>query len=298
MMSSIVDREWNRRQFLKAALAVAGGIVNVEPQECWGAERDEATQWAFLSDIHISHNRKNHYRGFTPYRNLQTVIDQVLPSQPEGVVITGDIARLIGGAGDYKNAKGLLRPLTDRWPLYMAVGNHDSRGNFLRAFQDADPAMSASAGKHIVTVDAGPVRLVLLDSLLFINMSWGLVGGTQRAWLSEYLRFFDDKPVLVCIHHDFARGTSLLDARPLLNLVRPMPHVKAIVHGHSHSFHIMEFDGIHIINLPATGYNLHDEDPIGWVEARLTPTEGRFVLHAIGGNTDQDGYTDTLRWRA
>jgi 3',5'-cyclic AMP phosphodiesterase CpdA len=297
MPDSETHRQWNRREFLKAALAAAGAAVALQPRLSLSAERTDVARWAFLSDTHISVNPENRYRGFYPYRNLQTVVAQMASDLPEGLVVAGDLARLTGHAGDYENLKALLAPITEQRPTYMTIGNHDSRRNFLRAFEYLEDGASVHWRKHVVAADTGPVRLVLLDSLLFSNMSWGLVGGAQRVWLREYLRTFDDKPALLFIHHDVGPGTSLLDVSRLWDIIVPARQVKAVVHGHSHGFGFKRFEGVHVINLPASGYNLHDGDPVGWVQAQLTPEDGRFVLHSIGGNARLDGYTTTLRWR-
>jgi len=118
----------------------------------------------------------------------------------------------------------------------MTIGNHDSRRNFLRAFEYLEDGASASWRKYVIAADTGPVRLVLLDSLLFSNTSWGLVGGAQRTWLKDYLRRFDDKPAILFLHHDVAPGTSLLDVNRLWDIIVPARQVKALVHGHSHRF--------------------------------------------------------------
>jgi len=289
--------ELSRRRFLRAALAAAGGAVALQPRLSLGAERTDVARWAFLSDTHISVNPENRYRGFYPYRNLQTVVAQMASDLPEGLVVAGDLARLTGRAGDYETFKTLLAPITEQRPTYMTIGNHDSRRNFLRAFEYLEDGASARWRKHVIAADTGPVRLVLLDSLLFSNTSWGLVGGAQRTWLRNHLRRFDDKPTLLFIHHDVGPGTSLLDVGHLWDIIIGARQVKAVVHGHSHGFGFRRFEGLHVINLPASGYNLHDGDPVGWVQAQLTPDHGRFVLHSIGGNARLDGYTTTLRWR-
>jgi hypothetical protein len=54
---------------------------------------------------------------------------------------------------------------------------------------------------------------------------------------------------------------------------------------------------MHLINLPAVGYNFNDGEPVGWVEASFTAEGGDFRLRAIGGNTEQDGKRVSLRWR-
>jgi len=84
----------------------------------------------------------------------------------------------------------------------------------------------------------------------------------------------------------------------LFDIIAGVPSVKAVVYGHSHAYGFSERDGIHLINLPATGYNFSDAQPVGWVEALLTSQGGKFTLRAVGGNTDIDGQTHNLRWRS
>jgi len=37
--------------------------------------------------------------------------------------------------------------------------------------------------------------------------------------------------------------------------------------------------------------------PVGWVEANMTAKGGKFTLHALAGNTDDDGSVQRLTWR-
>jgi hypothetical protein len=56
-------------------------------------------------------------------------------------------------------------------------------------------------------------------------------------------------------------------------------------------------DRIHLINLPAIGYNFRDQDPVGWVEARFRSRGVTLTLHASTGNRNEDGKSTTLAWR-
>jgi Icc protein len=287
-----------RRGFLEAGLA-AGGAFVLGTRPTWAAEGREQTRWAFLSDTHIAADPENNYRGFYPYRNFQKVVEWIRSDLPEGLVVTGDLARLTGQAGDYENFKQLLAPLLESRPVCLALGNHDDRDNFLRAFEKPAGEKQPVRGKHIVTFHAGPVRFVLLDSLLYVDKAPGLLGKAQRTWLASYLHTCDDRPTILFFHHTLGDADGdLLDVLRLFDLVGPISKVKAIVYGHSHEYGYSELDGIHLINLPATGYNFAGAEPVGWVEAQLTPTGGKFTLHAIGGNDDFDGFTKTLAWRS
>ena len=296
-MSNIVEQSLSRRHFLKSAMAVAGGVATMGPAQVLGASRWEPTRWAFLSDTHISIDPDNRYRGFCPYQNLQAVTGQLAADLPDGLVVTGDLARLKGHRGDYQNLRDLLTPIAGQRPIHLATGNHDNRVNFLDAFTNSGGRDWLVDGKRIVTVKTGPIMLIILDSLLFVDLPWGRLGRGQRAWLKTYLNATDDIPTILFVHHPIKGRGALLDNESLLNLIRPIPKVKAVVHGHSHEFALRQTDGIHVISLPATGYNQTSKEPVGWLDSHLTGEYGVFTLHAVEGNTRLNRHTEQLRWR-
>lgn len=302
-MSDSNDARMNRRHFLKTAAALTGSVALLG--SCRSLQRAKTTgdsrtaRWAFLSDTHIPADIENNYRGFYPYRNLEKVVPQIVSDPPEGLIITGDLARLEGLPGDYANARTLLAPMIEQRPVCVGLGNHDDRGNFLEAFANAGTGKQAVRGKHVVVMDAGPVRLIVLDSLLYTNKTPGLLGRDQRNWLTEYLQANSDKPALLFFHHTLTDGDGdLLDVPRLFEIVKAAPAVKGLIFGHSHVYSFAEQDGVQLINLPASGYNFNDAQPLGWVEALMTADGAEFRLHAVAGNTDLDGQTTTLRWRS
>ncbi|MBI1791200.1 MAG: metallophosphoesterase [Acidobacteria bacterium] len=256
-------------------------------------------RWALLSDTHIPADPANEYRGFRPAGNLKKIVPEVLASKPEGALICGDLARLEGLAPDYEALKSLLQPVLEKMPVAMALGNHDDRKNFLGAFGAQQQGVQPVSGKHVAIVEAAALRMVLLDSLIQPNSTPGLLGKAQRAWLAGYLQSSSDLPTLLFVHHtlDDSDG-ALLDVPRLFDIVRPHRKVKAILYGHSHRYHYDTLDGIHLINLPAVGYNFNDREPVGWVDSLLTEKGGQFTLRAFGGHREQDGQTVSLRWRS
>jgi 3',5'-cyclic-AMP phosphodiesterase len=299
-MPETLFESMNRRTFLRTSLAAAGTLVAMRAANSLGSETDDkqVLRLAFLSDTHIPADVNNHYRGFYPYRNLQKVVPQVVSASPDGVVITGDLARLTGESGDYANFKKLLNPLAEKTPIYLALGNHDNRKNFLKAFNKTAGQQQSVPDKYVTVVHKAPVRLILLDSLLYTNKVPGLLGKAQRQWLEKYLAESDNTPTILCFHHTLGDGDSdLLDAPRLFRVVEPIQKVKAIIYGHSHVYAYSQHEGIHLINLPAVGYNFSDKEPVGWVQARLRSQGGDFTLHAVGGNRDADGRTTKLTWR-
>lgn len=296
-MSDVSVKRMNRRQLLKTGLAFAGVAVLGSCRSRPEPARHDAP-WAFLSDTHIAADPENNYRGFYPYRNLEKVLSQVASSSPKGVVITGDLARLTGQTGDYENLRKLLTPVADERPVYLAMGNHDDRANFRRIVEKPAGDGQAVKDKHVMVVNGGPVRFLILDSLMLTNETAGLLGKAQRTWMENCLRGPDDRPTILFVHHTFGDGDGdLLDAPRLFDLIAPVKKVKAIVYGHSHEYGFSKFERVHLINLPATAYTFGNAQPVGWVEARLTAQGGTFILHAVAGNTQIDGQTTKLRWR-
>ncbi len=104
---------------------------------------------------------------------------------------------------------------------------------------------------------------------------------------------------MLFVHHTLGDGDGeLLDVQRLFELVRPQRKVKAIFYGHSHKYAFSQEEGIHLINIPAVGYNFSDEEPVGWVDAFFTPQGADLKLNAFGGNRAGDGKTKSLTWRS
>jgi 3',5'-cyclic AMP phosphodiesterase CpdA len=291
----------NRRNFIKTSLAALATTVTLNAGCTTGLKRAQYQQarWALLSDTHIPEDINNNYRGFYPYQNLQKVIPGVISALPDGVAITGDLARLTGQLGDYANLKKLLDPIAEKRPVFLALGNHDNRENFVKVFEKTPGQKQPVQGKHVVVADKPPARLIMLDSLLYVNKVPGLLGKAQRQWLVNYLSECDDTPTILCFHHTLEDGDGdLLDLPRLYSAIKPIRKVKAIVYGHSHEYKFSDFEGIHLINIPAVGYNFNDAEPVGWVEATLTSKGGHFKLHAIAGNKTNDQGVTKLKWRS
>jgi Icc protein len=299
-MADIFFKPMNRRSFIQTGLAAFGTLITLNAGCGTGLmkKNEQQAHLALLADTHIPEDVENNYRGFYPYQNLYKVVPEIISASPDGVFIAGDLARLTGQPGDYANLKKLIEPVAEKTPVFMGLGNHDNRENFRKAFDQTPGEKPAIKGKYVTVVKKTPVRLIMLDSLLYTNKTPGLLGKAQRKWLENYLKESDETPVILCFHHTLSDGDGdLLDVPRLYSMIAPVQKVKAIVYGHSHVYGYSEFEGIHLINLPAVGYNFNDSDPVGWVEARLTRRGGDFVLHAVAGNMDKDGSVTKLTWR-
>jgi 3',5'-cyclic-AMP phosphodiesterase len=261
------------------------------------------SRWALFSDTHIPDSKAStqgasSLGAFGPHENLQLVVTEVLAAKVDAVAVTGDLARLQGKPGDYQQFRKLLQPLTDKLPVCLGLGNHDDRTQFQTVFKDL-PGDHPLAPKQWITVyEHGSVRMIVRDSLQYVNKVSGLLGQAQRNWLATYLDQSDARPTLLCLHHPPGEGDGdLLDTDRLMRIIEPHAQVKAIVYGHSHAYRFSKHEGIHLINLPATGYSFGENAPVAWVEACLDAKQGHFRLHVIKGNTEQDDQTTTLTWR-
>ena len=197
------------------------------------------------------------------------------------------------------NSRELMSPVAAEMPVFIGLGNHDDRNRFLSVF--ADDSISGDRQpvqeKQVLVLEYAPVRIIILDSLLYVNQVAGLLGKAQRQWLSDFLAGCDDRPTVLFVHHTLGDGDGdLLDIDRLYRLVRPHGKVKAIFYGHSHEYSIRRKRKMQLINIPAVGYNFRDSDPVGWLDAVFRPDGVDLTLYAIGGNTEGDGQTTQVNW--
>ncbi|MEK6479794.1 metallophosphoesterase [Catalinimonas sp. 4WD22] len=287
----------SRKTFIRQGAALMGAATFGSSLFSHASTPGKELRYALLSDTHVAEDEKNEYRNFFPYQNLQKVVEQLHNFQHEGIIINGDVARLEGKIGDYQNVKNLLSPMASKVPVHMGMGNHDDREPFFKTFPDNETAKLE--GKHVSIIESNPVRIILLDSLLYVNKVAGLLGKPQREWLEGFLASSDNKPTVLFVHHTLEDGdTDLLDANRMFEIIRPYEKVKAVFYGHSHRYHIEEKNNIYLVNLPAVGYNFNDDEPIGWLDAIFNATGVKLTLHAIGGNMEENGKLSELKWKA
>jgi 3',5'-cyclic AMP phosphodiesterase CpdA len=256
---------------------------------------------SLLSDVHVSGSGSG-----SMAQRLTLAVRQVvsLASRPDKVLVAGDCAHLHGKARDYREYVRLLEPLlAAQLPLHMTLGNHDDRENFW----DALPAGQTKASDTGIERQAAvvPGRLAnwfLLDSLNKTNRGAGELGRDQLGWLEAALDERTDKPALVMLHHNPDRidnKGSLNDSDALFDIVRPRRHVKAMFFGHTHIWNVsQDRSGIHMVNLPATGYTLWLRSFIGWVDCRVHERGARLFVHALKPGAAEDGQVVRLAWRA
>ena len=297
----------HRRAFLQTSLVAGASLLTFG--QVLGDEKQQNVpeHVALLSDTHIDADATKVVRGSVMSANLQKVIADVLaqPQQPAQAFIDGDCAFNVGLPEDYRTLASLLAAFpAANIPLHMALGNHDDRTAFLKQFSSHKEETQAVEGKHVSLVETKHANWFLTDSLQKVNNVTGEIGAQQLDWLSSALKANSEKPAIVLGHHnpqfdarEDGRVTGLQDSRALFDLLESLPHVKAYVFGHTHSWNVKQRDsGLHLINLPPIGYAFNETSPIGWVDAALTATGMQLTLRCTDPNHAQHLTQQELTW--
>lgn len=282
-------------------MAGLSGALNVPAAGAVSTSSEEPSlKVALLSDTHVPTDLdwRQAQNQQSPVEHLKEVVSQVTESGCEDCIVTGDLARLTGDLGDYKNWQALMSPIFAKMRVHVAMGNHDLLKNYYQVFGEPKEKIEAVKLKHVLVIEKAGLRFVVLDTHVELNNSLGLLGKAQRQWLERYLDGEDSRPVFVFLHHALSdEDTDLLDTDRLLKIILPKRQVKAVFYGHSHCYRHTKIEDLDVVNLPATGYSFATEQPIGWMEGRFTAKGVDLILHAIDGNKALDGQRLTLVWR-
>jgi 3',5'-cyclic AMP phosphodiesterase CpdA len=193
---------------------------------------------AQLTDLHITPRGNRAYRVVDTEACLRAAVAAVaaLNPAPDAILITGDLTDA-GLPEEYELLREILAPL--RPPLFVLPGNHDDRAALRAGFADHDLPGSGADPIHY-TVEAFPVRLVILDSVI-PGSGGGRLGPDQIAWLDRSLADQPDRPTVVAFHHPpFLTGIrhmdqiGLADADSLATVIRRHPQVERVLGGHIH----------------------------------------------------------------
>jgi 3',5'-cyclic AMP phosphodiesterase CpdA len=256
---------------------------------------------ALLSDVHVSGSIFGRSMG----NNLAGAVEQVLalPKAPQEILVAGDCAHLTGKGGDYKEFVRKIQPLADAGlPVHMTMGNHDDREHFWEALPGEEAEANAKLRRQSMVIEGTHANWFMLDSLNKTNSSPGELGKDQLEWLAAELDARASKPALIMLHHDPVRNGgqgSLADADALFAVTRPRRQVKAMFFGHTHVWSVVkDRSGMHLVNLPATGYTLWGRSFLGWVDCKVYKADATLKVHTLKANGKENGLTSVLKWRA
>jgi 3',5'-cyclic AMP phosphodiesterase CpdA len=206
---------------------------------------------AQVTDIHL---------GFQPddpaelnRRRFDEVIETLLAlnPRPDVLLATGDLTEN-GTLDAYATLKEICDPLP--FPVLMALGNHDMRCNFRTVF----PAVPVADGFVQYAHDAGPLRIIVLDTLEE-GQHGGNFDARRAAWLEAALAQ-SAKPTIIVLHHppiETGSGwmTEDLDApwvRLLASVIAGKPQVIRLVTGHLHRAIVTAWAGTTLAVCPST----------------------------------------------
>ncbi len=193
---------------------------------------------AQITDTHIKANRKTAYGRVDTAAFLDATVAHLNRFQPtiDAVIITGDLVDG-GQPEEYAVLREILSAL--KLPFFVIPGNHDERGNFLRAFADQPSLLGCESFAHY-TVEDYPLRLIGLDTTL-PGKPYGWLCQERLKWLDETLAREPRRPTFVFQHHPpFETGIAFMDVQNLRNgaeeiaVLARHPQVRHVACGHVH----------------------------------------------------------------
>jgi 3',5'-cyclic-AMP phosphodiesterase len=292
----------NRRRFVTGAVAAGAGLFC---RHLLGDDRQTSEDtFLLLADTHIAERRDEMYRGVKPALAMEQAAQDILAlkTRPATAIVAGDCAFQLGTPGDYATFRALLAPLRQAgMGIHLTLGNHDHRARFLTAFPDAKRSYVGDIlpDKLISVVETPHANWFLLDSLDRTNVSTGLLGKAQLAWLAKALDSRRDRPALVMAHHNpdpLLTVHGLSDTDQLFKTLMKRKHVKAYIFGHTHRWGVGRLGDIHLVNLPPTSYLFQAGFPRGFVTCQLRRDGMTLVLHAIDREHPKHGQKTELKW--
>lgn len=215
---------------------------------------------AQITDTHIKLPGKFAYQRVDTAAMLQQCVDALLRLQPQPdlIVLTGDLVDL-GLAEEYAHLKSLLAPLQQR--LLVIPGNHDERDALRDAFA-ADGYLPAQGFLHYVVDDAGPLRIIGLDTLL-PQQGGGELCAERLAWLAATLEQQAQRPTLILMHHPpFVTGIGHMDDIGLSGreafaaVVAQHPQIELILCGHLHRTIHSSVGGRPVLTCPSPAHQV------------------------------------------
>jgi len=207
---------------------------------------------AQVTDIHLGFDPDN------PAEFNRKRLDQVISMLcdcnplPDMLLATGDLIDR-GDEESYRRLKNALSVCP--FPVHMCMGNHDQRDTFNAQFPDV-PMVDGFVQYEI---DAGPLRLLVLDTL-----EEGRHGGAfcevRAGWLRARLAEQTDRPTLIVQHHPpIEVGIEWMNTHPeeawverLSDCFAGHSNIIGMVCGHVHRAIVSSWSGFPVAICPSS----------------------------------------------
>jgi 3',5'-cyclic-AMP phosphodiesterase len=189
---------------------------------------------AQITDIHLGFDPGN------PAEFNRKRLDQVLrhiadgPNKPDLLLATGDLVDL-GDIDSYRRLENALSMC--RFPVYMCLGNHDNRNNFITQFPD----VLVADGFVQYAIELDGLRLLMLDTLEE-GRHGGAFCAVRADWLRKELSQDQSTPTIIVMHHPPVEvGIDWMNTDPnepwvsnFSDAIAGASNIKGILCGHVH----------------------------------------------------------------
>ncbi|MEY3571162.1 MAG: hypothetical protein RIQ85_1282 [Pseudomonadota bacterium] len=217
---------------------------------------------AQLSDTHVVRKHSVLRNGIDSNQALRAAVYQLIKADDiDAVLLSGDLVER-GEIYEYFELRSILDPLMGLKPVYLMLGNHDVRDNFLGLFRDYPFINQAnnSWGVQYSVPLSDTHALVVLDTLKE-GRDAGYLSADKLIWLDRTLERHRGKSVLLAMHHPMIDvGNSMMNQMNLVNqsdlsaVLQKHKNITRILCGHIHREIVGVFSTIPVQVCPSTAF--------------------------------------------
>lgn len=207
---------------------------------------------AQITDIHLGFDKGNpdelNRQRFD--RTLRALVE--MTPRPDLLLLTGDLAEEGDDSVSYAQLREMLGDVP--FPVWPAMGNHDSRAPFFEMF----PEVPNADGFVQYAIDEHPVRMLILDTLE-VGRHGGGFCETRAEWLRARLAEAPNMPTLIVLHHPpIESGLSWMTENPdaawverLRAIVEGQDNIVGMIAGHLHRPITTQWAGTTLVVCPS-----------------------------------------------
>ncbi len=232
-----------------------------------------------FTDTHLFATPDKKLCGMNTDASLRAVLDlsHELNERPDFILATGDLSQDVTEAS-YKRFLEYFDAL--RVPVFCLPGNHDSTAR-MNKILDSDNV------QIVRQILADEWQVLLLDSTV-PGKNGGHLRKEELCFLDQCLSVHDDKPTLVCLHHNLLpTETRWLDTMTVNNaseffeVLDRHENAVAVLTGHIHQDLVARRKNIRIIGTPSTCIQFAAKTPTFTLDTQ-TPGYRRLDLGSRG----------------